>query len=362
MTDQDPRTRRLLDTFLEKEINRRRLIGASLRLGLGGLVAAQLPGALLGCPAPDDDDANGDDDVAGDDATVVLAGGSDPVSAAAAALALAGGLAFLDAGQSVFLKLAANQGDAYPFSTHPDVLVWIVEQLRAAGAGEISCGDSPFWGDHSNVFGENGLQAAADSAQIPLHDFRDTTDWVSIPVSDTPDWPEGVRMPAVMLEADHIINLPVLKTHFIAGTTLALKLQIGATHPDDRQLALGSHARIDWQIAQINLPLTPSLTITDGFEAVINGGPAPIYQGTEIAELGLAMVSADRLAHDVVGTAVLRHYTSEAGLLDLATPWDLGHLAEARAAGLAIAQPGEVTVAFEGIDPALREAVEADLG
>jgi len=361
MTDHRRRGDPRLARFLDKELDRRRLIGASLRVGLGGLVAAQLPAALLGCPATDDDDV-GDDDVAGDDATVVMAGGADPVAAAAAALDLAGGFSFLQAGQSVFIKLAANQGDPYPFATHPDVLVWLVEQLRAAGAGEILCGDSPFWGDHSDIFGANGLQAAADTAQIPLHDFRETTDWLSIPVADTPDWPDGVRMPAVMLEADHIINLPVLKTHFIAGITLALKLQIGATHPDDRQLALDSHSRVDWQIAQINTPLTPSLTITDGFQAVINGGPSPIYQGTEVAELGIAMVSRDRLAHDVVGTAVLRHYTSEAGLLNLPSPWDLGHLVEARAAGLAIAQPGEVTVAFDGIDTALRQAVEVDLG
>ncbi len=356
----DEREQRQLARILGKELDRRRLIGASLKLGLGGLLAAQLPAALVGCPVADDDDT-GDDDIPGD-ATVALVGGAaDPVAGAEAALELAGGLSFVQAGQSVFVKLAANQGDAYPFSTHPDVLVWLVERLRAAGAGEIRCGDSPFWGDHSDVFGDNGLQAAADAAQIPLHDFRDTTDWITLPAEDTPDWGSGVRMPAVMLEADHIINLPVLKTHFIAGTTLALKLQIGATHPDDRQLSLGSHDRVDWQIAQINTAITPSLTITDGFEAVINGGPAPIYQGTETAELGLALASRDRLAHDVVGTAVLRHFTSEPALLGLPTAWDLGHLIEARAIGLAIAQPGEVTVAFDGVDGALREAVEADI-
>jgi len=362
MGERDPRHERLLARYLEKELDRRRLIGMSLKAGLAGVLAAQLPGALAGCVTADDDDTAGDDDDVGpEEAPVGVAGGSDPVQAAAAALELAGGLSFLQAGQSVFIKLASNQAEAYPFSTNPDVLVWLAEQLRAAGAGDITCGDSPFFGDHGDVFGPNGLQAAADAAKIPLHDFRETKEWVTIPTEEAPDWAPALRLPAVMMEADHIVNLPCLKTHFIAGVTLALKLQIGATHPDDRGYALGSHDNVDRQIAQLNAPFTPSLTITEGVQACINGGPSSAYPGTEVAELGLALASRDRVAHDAVGTAILRQFTSEDGLLLLPTPWDLGAILESRALGLGIATPEDVQLRFEGVEAALAQAIEADV-
>ncbi len=41
-------------------------------------------------------------------------------------------------------------------------------------------------------------------------------------------------MPMPVVEAAHIINLPLVKTHFIAGSTLALKNMLGLPHPFDR--------------------------------------------------------------------------------------------------------------------------------
>lgn len=355
--------RKLLDTFLEKELNRRKMLGLSLRAGLGGLLAAHLGPAAAGC-----DDSTGTGGDAGPDGgepethLVGIAGGSDAVSSAASALALAGGLGFVEPGHSVFLKLASNDGDYYPYSTNPDLLIWIVGQLQAAGAGEIRCGDAPFYGDTGPVFDQNGLQQAADTAGIELRDFRQESDWVEVPVDDATAWSAsgGMRLPAVMVNSDHIINLPNLKTHFIPGVTLSLKLQIGAVHPDDRSQALSSHSNLHEKIAQINAQFTPSLTILDGYEACINGGPNPIYDA-EAGHVGLAIVSTDRVATDVAGIAALRMHTSEPGLLNLDSPWDHATVQQAIGYGLGISAPDQFDAGFADVEDAVRDSLLSDI-
>jgi uncharacterized protein (DUF362 family) len=364
MKQLDRRQHRLLDTFLEKELHRRRMLGISLRTGIGGLLAAHLGPALLGC---DDSGGSAKPDAGPDGGAtethlIGIAGGDSATAAAASALALAGGLDFVEPGQSVFLKLASNDGDLYPFSTNPDLLIWIVEQLQAAGAGEIRCGDAPFYGDFGPVFDQNGLQQAADTAGIELRDFRDETDWVSIPQADASAWSasNGIRLPAVMVNSDQIINLPNLKTHFIPGVTLCLKLQIGAVHPDDRSVALSSHSNLHNKIAQINTQFTPSLTVLDGYEACINGGPNPAY-GAEAGHVGLAIVSADRIATDVAGIAALRMHTSETGLLNLQSPWDHPTISAAIDHGLGIADAAGFDVGYEDVDDATESTLSEDI-
>ena len=363
---------RLLDTFIEKELERRRMLGLSFKAGLGGLLAAYA-GGLAGCDSGGN--GNGDPDGGDTDTTtntttdtgdpvhlVGIAGGSSATSCVASALALTGGLSFVEPGQSVFLKLASNEGDNYPYSTNPETLIWMVEQLQAAGAGEVRCGDAPFYGNTGPVFAQNGLQAAADTAGIELRDFRTETEWVTVPVGDASAWTasNGLRLPAVMVNSDHIINLPNLKTHFIPGITLSLKLQIGAVHPTDRSQSLSSHADLHEKIAQINTQFTPSLTVLDGYQACINGGPNPAY-GAEAGQVGLAIVSSDRVATDVAGTAALRMHTSEAGLLGLSSPWQHATITKAIEYGLGISGAGDFDVAFADMDPDIEATLTTDI-
>ena len=106
---------------------------------------------------------------------------------------------------------------------------------------------------------------------------------------------------------------------------------------------------------------TPSLTILDGFEACINGGPNPVYDGTEAGHVGLAIVSSDRIAADVAGIAALRMHTSEPGLLNLDSAWDQPTILSAVEYGLGISGPSEMDVAFADVDEEDEETVLADI-
>jgi uncharacterized protein (DUF362 family) len=362
----DPRQRRLLARFAAREMDRRRMLGLSARAGLGALLAGTLPGSLLGCPSPgrDSQDSLAPGDTGQRDSgehVVGIGAGDSVVGGAERALALVGGLSFLEPGQSVFLKLNGVSSDPYPSTTSPELLIWLVEQLRAAGAGEIRAGDSPWLMAEDDALEACGLQAAADQAGIELLDFRREQDWVAIPTSEAPDWPSEMRLPAALLAADHIINLPTLKTHIVTGVTLALKLLVGATHPEDREVSLGPHdERIDRQIAQINAHVTPTLSILDGFEACVNGGPFP-QVGFDQKRLGICLASRDRVAIDVCGLALLRMHTEEPRLLELGSPWQLEGIVEAIALGLGRSALTADQIGSSGVDGTTMAAILADV-
>ncbi len=359
---------RLIARFQRRELDRRRLLGLTAKASLGAWAAAQLGPLLMGCPDPRDSAEPGDSDAPEDTGSppagdhIVGIGGGDSVTACAErALALAGGLSFVQPGQSVFLKLNGVSSDPYPTTTNPELVEWLVARLLEQGAGSVRCGDSPWLAAAADALEASGLAAAADAAGIEILDFRDETDWVEIPVEDAADWPSGMRLPAALLEADHIINLPTLKTHTITGATMALKLLVGATHPDDRRASMGPHdERIERQIAQINAHVTPTLSILDGFEACIAGGPMPA-NGWEQRQLRIAIASQDRVATDACGLAVLRQHTSEQRLLDLASPWDATQLREAIALGLGMSSLSEADIGFTGVDDDTIAAVLADV-
>ncbi len=356
------RHQQILRRHVARELSRRRLLGLSARAGLGGLLAASLPAGLLGCPAPTEDSAAPEDTgLPSGDAVVGIGAGDSAVACAERALAMAGGLSFLEPGQSVFLKLNGVSSDPYPSTTSPELLVWLVQQLQAAGAGTITAGDSPWLMAEDDALQACGLQAAADQAGIELLDFRTEQDWVTIPSDEAPDWPSEMRLPAALLAADHIINLPTLKTHVVTGVTLALKLLVGATHPEDREASMGPHdERIDRQIAQINAHVTPTLSILDGFEACVNGGPFP-QAGFDQRQLRLALASRDRVAIDACGLAILRMHTEEQRLLELASPWEIEGIVEAVALGLGRSALSAEDIGFSGVDEATVAAILADV-
>jgi len=262
----------------------------------------------------------------------------DHIQAAERALLETTGFANIRSGQTVYLKVNTNSGDPYPYSTSPELIRWVVAKLRDIGA-EVFIGDRSFWGDRNTMrnFARNGIQGIAEELQVPLHVFGDpaldgaanSVEWVDLPETiegiSTPrsmHWDGAMRIPVMVAQADHIINLAVVKTHFIATFTMSMKNIIGIINPADRQRPrnLGGHdgglgGRLYPQTAFMNKAgPTVSVNILDGFQALISGGPtvgdrpqnAPSGWMPQTAEPHVMIISADAVAADLTGCAVLR--------------------------------------------------------
>lgn len=180
---------------------------------------------------------------------------------------------FVQSGQTVYLKVNTNSGDEYPYSTSPDMIRWVVGKVRERG-GEVFVGDRSFFGDRNTArnFQANGIAGICDELGIELHVFGDpmtdtaanSVDWMDLP--DTLDglgarttyWNGTMRIPSMVAQADHIIAMPCVKTHFIATYTMSMKNIIGIVNPLDRSRTanLGNHSttgdRLHRQVAFMN--------------------------------------------------------------------------------------------------------------
>lgn len=238
---------------------------------------------------------------------------ADHLDALDAAIEAAGGVR-VGRGDRVVLKVNTNSGDPYPYSTSPAVVRHLAERFRDAGA-EVVVADRSFWGDGDTAgnFVDNGIAAAAAAGGaelLALDEDDEAIDWVEIPAELVPDWRPPVRVPRLAVEADHLINLACMKTHFITGCTLALKNFLGLVHAGDRARPgnLRSHGdRIHHQVAQIHRFVKARLHVVDGWRALVAGGPTPSSgAGPRFADARVVLASVDPVQVDAAAIEILR--------------------------------------------------------
>jgi uncharacterized protein (DUF362 family) len=90
-------------------------------------------------------------------------------------------------------------------------------------------------------------------------------------------------------------------------------------------------------IAEINAPFKPDLVVLDGIDAFVDGGPAT---GT-LAKGNVFLASADRVAIDAVGVAVLKSLGSNGQIMNTRV-FDQEQIARAAEIGLGASAPGEI--------------------
>ena len=216
-------------------------------------------------------------------------------------------------GDRVVIKVNTNSGDPYPYSSSPLAVGWLSARLRDMGA-RVVVGDRSFFGDDDTAgnLERNGIAPAARAAGAEVVVFEDVA-WVEIPPSLVPSWRPPVRVPRLVVEAEHLINLACVKTHFISGCTLTLKNLLGVVRAEDRARPgnLRSHdpARLPWQVAELHHFVRPGLHVLDGWRALVAGGPTPGSGRTPvIADARRVLAGPDPVALDVLGIELLQRF------------------------------------------------------
>ncbi|HSR48343.1 MAG TPA: DUF362 domain-containing protein [Anaerolineales bacterium] len=214
-------------------------------------------------------------------------------------------------GAEVFVKPNFNSADPTPGSTHSDVLQATIERLREWKADRITVGDRSGMGDTRAVMQSLGIfdMAGALDFETLVFDDLSVDDWVAL---DAPGshWRQGFHVARPCLDAQ-LVQLCCLKTHRFGGHfTLSLKNSVGMVAkrvPGDgydymTELHLSSNQRR--MIAEINAAYAPVLVVMDGVEAFTSGGPD---SGKRVSP-EVVMASADRVALDAAGVAILRDF------------------------------------------------------
>jgi uncharacterized protein (DUF362 family) len=241
---------------------------------------------------------------------------------ASAALAHLGGMRkFVKPGQSVLIKpnntvfYRAEEG----CTTDPYLVAALVRMAKAAGASKVTVGESS-GGVFSSVkvMKITGVFAAAkrEGAEIvDLGSKKTPTREVATPKGKVL---KRVPLPAPLLDADVIIDVPKAKNHEHTIVTGALKNWVGVVNQMWRQHNHGADTAE--RIMDIMTVTRPALCVVD---AIICGeGDGPIANLPRWA--GCVLASTDPVATDVTIARLLGHEDKKIGYIDQAVERGIG--------------------------------------
>ncbi|HEY3425928.1 MAG TPA: DUF362 domain-containing protein [Negativicutes bacterium] len=201
--------------------------------------------------------------------------------------------------------------------TNPYVVKAIAELCLKAGATKIIIADSAAVGcKASEIFEKCDYKRIIDNDRYEFIDFTDGN--YQYIVNPSALIFKKIRLPQAYLEANVVINVPVMKTHDALGLTLGLKNMKGIIHLSDKKRF---HK---WGLAQsivdLNKVALPELTIMDGTVAMEGNGPV----AGEPVGLGLVMASTDTVACDRVAAEIMGFNEEEIDYIKMAAEQGLG--------------------------------------
>ncbi len=221
---------------------------------------------------------------------------------------------WLSRGDAVLIKTAVNSPRRYPATTSPLSIRAMVGLLKERGAGKVVVTDKPGVkyvyqdedgqrGSSRKVMIANGLHHAALESGAEVHYFDEAgyDAYFGDRTENESHWRGELILPNVLNEVDHIVLLPRVSRHVLAGSTLGLKAAVGWLR-DDSRLELHRDAESLFEkTAEINdsktLRQKLRLVLTDATKVQTTFGPD--YGFVAEPNPGLIFGSESLLAHDM---------------------------------------------------------------
>lgn len=227
---------------------------------------------------------------------------------------------WLSRGDSVFIKPVVNSGNPYPATTSPACLKAMVSLLKEKGARRIVVSDlsgiehvklSPdkLKGSTRELMKSSGIaQAAVEAgAEIILPEEKGWNAFFEDGISSSSNWKNGIMMPKILKEVDHVVLLPRCGRHALAGSTLGMKAAVGYWRTDTRLEYHRDASSFHEKTAEANsvtiLNEKQRLTLTQADRILATYGPDKGY--VTRPETGLIIASESLVAHDMVSLAWL---------------------------------------------------------
>ncbi len=255
---------------------------------------------------------------------VAMRGGSGPDDLFNRGIEHLGGInRFVKRGSTVLVKpnIGWDRTPEFGANTNPDLIKTIVESCRKAGAAKVYVFDHTC--DHwKNTYKNSGIEdsvKAAGGEMIPANSksyYRE----VAIPGGVTL---KKALVHRVYLDADTVINVPVLKHHSSTMITAAMKNLMGVIWDRYSWHRMGLHQCI----ADFAALRKPDLVVIDAYNVMTRNGPRG-YSKSDLVEYKYLFISADQVAADAAGAMVLAQTSG------IKTPRDIGHIRIAEKAGL----------------------------
>ncbi len=182
-------------------------------------------------------------------------------------------------------------------TTNPEVVAEVVRLCLEAGAKRVKVFDRTL-NEPKRCYRRSGIEEAAKKAGADVHYvYEKRFKTVSFPEGELiKSWPLNKEV----LEADRIINIPVVKTHSIAGVTLGMKNYMGFLGSNRGKF----HRYFDVKITDLNTKIHADLILLDAYRMLIRNGPT----GGNLADVVLkktVVAGTDPVAVDSLGATLL---------------------------------------------------------
>jgi uncharacterized protein (DUF362 family) len=204
---------------------------------------------------------------------VAIAKDLDPEKMVAEVFALLGGTENLVRPRStVVLKPNAGHPAAAETSvnTSPEFVAAVINEVKKAKPQEIIVAEAAAIGcDSLHVLDVSGIGAAAEAAGARLIDIKREKDLINIPIRDARSDIKKVKLPRFLLEAEHLFNLPIFKSHASMVFTCALKNMKGVvqdlTHQQMHMTDLAAAMMDVWSVIRADLTIADLIHPAEGF-------------------------------------------------------------------------------------------------
>jgi uncharacterized protein (DUF362 family) len=225
--------------------------------------------------------------------------------------------AFVRRGERVAVKpnVGWNRLPEQAANTDPQVVAEVVRLALAAGAAEVWVADVPV-NTADRCFDRSGIGEAARraGARVVLPGERA---FRLVEVGGATLRTAEVLWPLV--EADRILNLPVVKQHGLSRATLAMKNWYGVLGGHRARL----HQDIHRSVVDLAALMKPTLTVMDATRILLANGPSG-GNLDDVKRLDTVAVSTDEVALDAFGASLLGLSADDVGSIALAEKAALG--------------------------------------
>jgi uncharacterized protein (DUF362 family) len=252
---------------------------------------------------------------------VAVKGGEPDVMFQKGIEALGGIREFVKRGQSVVVK--PNIGwDVTPEragNTNPKLVAEIVKQCRDAGAKEI------FVFDHTcdnwqRCYKDSGIEAAAKEAGAKIAPAHSEGYYQDVTIKNGKSL-AAAKEHELILNADVVINVPVLKDHDSARLTISMKNLMGivwdrgAWHRNDLHQCIADYA----------VYRKPTLNVVDAYAVMKQNGPRGVAV-SDVVVMKSLLISNDMVAADAAGAKLFGMNPADVRYIRLAADQKAGRM------------------------------------
>lgn len=260
---------------------------------------------------------------ADNDYNLVVVKNGSPAQMFEAGLKVLGGMQrFVKKGQVVLVKpnIGFEKTPEQGANTNPDLVQKIIESAYAAGAAKVYVFDHPnISTDSIKCYQLSGIERVAHKTGATLEISREELyQEVIIPKAKTLT---TVKVYKKYLEADVVINVPVLKHHASTKMTAALKNLMGVVWDRKSWHRIGLHE----SIAEFSLLRKPELTIIDAYRVIYRNGPRGIT-ADDIWFNKMLLLSTDPVLADTAAAKILGINPHEVKYLQEAAKLGIGSM------------------------------------